>query len=191
MNTRPAFSHQWLRLTGRPRAAFSLVEVTIAIGIVAFALIPLLGMLSVGLNSYQNSNQRGPAAQAVSQIASCLRLATANADTNGKPDGTYTAAAPLNTTVTWKLDGTSKSYPLYFDEGGNITTLVGGTPPRLAAMLVLTAPNRSQGVFTPGTAQIVAAWPAVGVPAYNNGIISFTSPQGHEESTIAFGPNSP
>ena len=192
----PSRSRQ--RLSTR-RAAFSLVEVTIAIGIVAVAILPLVGLLSVGLNSYQNANQRGAAAQAVSLIASCLRSATADVDTSaGKLTGTYTAASPLhatnNTAIQWTFDGTTASYPLFFDENGNLAsfpTPAGAPRTQLAAMLVLTAPKRATGVFTPGTAQIVVAWPALGTSTYSNGKISFTNPQGHEEATVVFGSTSP
>lgn len=39
----------------RRRAGFSLVEVTIAIGIVAFAFISIIGMLPVGLSSFNDA----------------------------------------------------------------------------------------------------------------------------------------
>ena len=58
----------------RPRRAsgFSLVEVTLALGIVAFCLISLVGMFGVGLgNSRQSSDdtaQTSAAAQLVSQV---------------------------------------------------------------------------------------------------------------------------
>lgn len=46
------------------RRAFSLVEVALALGILGFALIPLMGLVSVGLNTSRDNAQR----QAGSQI---------------------------------------------------------------------------------------------------------------------------
>ncbi len=38
--------------------AFSLIEVTLALGILAFAILPLFGLLTIGLNSsHENSNR--------------------------------------------------------------------------------------------------------------------------------------
>ena len=171
--------------------AFSLVEVTLALGIVVCALLPLVGLLSVSLNSYQNSNARGPAAQAINQIASSIRSATLN-------NGIYTATPPFGS-VSWKTDGTTTvtSYNFYFYDNGQVATTPNpGKPSQLVAKLVLKAPNRNGTNFAPGTAQIAIAWPGLGAPSYtpgspatNIGTVSFVNPQGHEETTISFVPN--
>lgn len=177
------------------RKAFSLVEITLALGIVVCALLPLVGLLSVGLNSYQNSNARGPAAQAISQIASSIRSATGSATSTGV---TYMATSPFNS-ITWTVDGSTgvKSYSYYFYESGQITTTpTPGKPAQLAAMIVIKAPVHTVSSCTPGTAQIAVAWPGLGAPNYTPGnpvdsigTISFVNSQGHEETTISFVPN--
>jgi len=40
---------------GLPATAFSLIEVTIALGIFAFAMIPVIGLVSVGMKTLRNS----------------------------------------------------------------------------------------------------------------------------------------
>src|SRR5438093_9824869 len=56
-------------------AAFSLVEVTLALGVAAFCLIAVLGMLPVGLKTQQASVQQTTANEIISEIADELRAA--------------------------------------------------------------------------------------------------------------------
>src|SRR6266699_7186235 len=53
--------------------AFSLVEVTFALGVAAFCLLVLLGLLPTGLKTQQASIQQTTANQIISQIYSFLR----------------------------------------------------------------------------------------------------------------------
>lgn len=73
----PSFpaSHHSQRQALRRAAAFSLVEVTLAIGIVAFALIPIVALLPVGLKSAGDSTSESQAVNLLNSI-SADRLAT-------------------------------------------------------------------------------------------------------------------
>jgi hypothetical protein len=55
-----------------PESAFSLVEVTLAMGIAAFCLIAVFGLLPVGLMSNQNSLEQTAASSLVSAISADL-----------------------------------------------------------------------------------------------------------------------
>ena len=195
MNASVPFSH--LRHKSRvTQAGFSLVEICLALGVVAFAMVPLLGLLTVGQDSYHNANLRGRAAQVVSRLASAIQ--SGNATSNNK----YAAAAPFDPNgmapITWTLTTTPSTTPtqfppIYFDENGEITTLAssgaGWNPPQMVAMVVMTPPTTQ---FDTGKAQVAVAWPAIGAPTYSVGNgIAFVNPQGHNESTISFVPNSP
>jgi uncharacterized protein (TIGR02598 family) len=61
----------------KPRAqlssAFSLVEITLALGVAAFCLIAVLGLLPIGLKTQQASVQQTTANAIISQIAGDLR----------------------------------------------------------------------------------------------------------------------
>jgi type II secretory pathway pseudopilin PulG len=59
----------------RPAAAFSLVEITLALGVAAFCLVAILGMLPVGLNNQQTAVQQTTANAIISQIVADLRAA--------------------------------------------------------------------------------------------------------------------
>ncbi len=54
-------------------AAFSLVEITLAMGVAAFCLIAVLGMLPVGLKTQQAGVQQTTASAIISQIVTDLR----------------------------------------------------------------------------------------------------------------------
>src|SRR5437667_991792 len=54
-------------------AAFSLVEITLALGVAAFALVAVLGMLPVSLKTQQASGNQTKANSIISQIAADLR----------------------------------------------------------------------------------------------------------------------
>jgi uncharacterized protein (TIGR02598 family) len=56
------------------RSAFSLIEVTIAIGIVSFALVTLLGVVPIGLMASQEAQQQTARSQIIKQISSDLGM---------------------------------------------------------------------------------------------------------------------
>jgi len=56
------------------RSGFSLVEVTIAIGIVSFALVTLLGVVPVGLIASQDAMRQTARSQIIKQISSDLGM---------------------------------------------------------------------------------------------------------------------
>lgn len=56
------------------RSGFSLVEVTIAIGIVSFALVTLLGVVPVGLIATQDAMRQTARSQIIKQISSDLGM---------------------------------------------------------------------------------------------------------------------
>ena len=78
------------------RNAFTLVEVVLALGIVAFTVLPLLGVMSIGLNSVSSSNN----SFAIANITRSLRANFQSAD--------YATATAT----------TASSKPLYFTGAG-------------------------------------------------------------------------
>ena len=199
--------HNRLSRSSRPdRAAFSLVEVCIALGIIAFAVLPLLGLLSIGLDSYHNSVLRSRATQVLNQVAASLSRAAAVTSSTGAPTGDYVALPPLpqpsgsGTPVKWTLAAspTVQTYTLYFDENGtflnDVTPVVskGAIPPtnaRISAALVVTPPTTKYDL---GTAQITVGWPTTpgSGPFYNAPSFSYGSIQGHVDNIITLSPYS-
>jgi type II secretory pathway pseudopilin PulG len=64
-----------MKLRHSSAAAFSLIEIVIAIGVAAFCLIAVLGLLPVALKTQQASVQQTTATQILSQVAASLRAA--------------------------------------------------------------------------------------------------------------------
>lgn len=62
--------HSVLEITKNrnPRAAFSLIEVVMAIGIVAFAFISVLGLIPTGLNTFRQAIDASVGAQIVQRV---------------------------------------------------------------------------------------------------------------------------
>jgi uncharacterized protein (TIGR02598 family) len=65
-------------------AGFSLVEVIIALGIVAFAFVPLMGLLPVGLTSFRSAIDQTVLSQIVQQIGNESQQSDFDAVTNPK-----------------------------------------------------------------------------------------------------------
>ena len=68
-----------MKLPRRPLAAFSLVEVTLALGIMAFCLLAVFGLLPTGLNSDKAAIQQTAAAGMAVALAADLRQTPATA----------------------------------------------------------------------------------------------------------------
>jgi uncharacterized protein (TIGR02598 family) len=86
---------------GGYREAFSLVEVVLAIGIVAFAVLAIIGTLPIGLKSVQNAETL----QATSNIANQLRGQMQQLSFSGNPSGTNTIQQMASTINYYTTDG--------------------------------------------------------------------------------------
>jgi uncharacterized protein (TIGR02598 family) len=84
------------------KSGFSLIETVIALGIVAFALVPMIGLMPFGLSAYRNAVDQTTGARIAQQIAGEYAVSS--------------ASLPQATTQKWR----------YFDVMGEETT---GTAP--------------------------------------------------------------
>lgn len=159
---------------------FSLVEVTLALGIVSFALLATVGLLPVGLRAVKNANEQAAAANLLNAIANSLRTATS---TNGTifssrfadKDITYTAYTVSGSPVSIVWDD------LTLD--GSVGTA--NSPKRLAARLDITPPTAQ---LPTGTAVISVAWSAQASPTWNRGDQTWTGAEGSILSGVQFLP---
>lgn len=135
-------------------SAFSLVEVTLALGIAAFALVTIFGLLPIGLNSNRASIGETAATNVVSAIVADLRMA---------PTATAIAANPQLKTISpaYGVD-VAQSYTaaspkvLYLDESGQLQT--SAATARYKAAIILTPPPAASKAATCGT--VTVGWPA-------------------------------
>jgi type II secretory pathway pseudopilin PulG len=139
-------------------AAFSLVEVTLALGVAAFCLVTVLGLLPTSLKTQQSSIQQTTANQIISTIFSDLR-----ADVR-LPPGQESKVCGDDGTCEWgNLHGhwRDRALPdtLYFTKEAKQTGSVNGTPPADAVFRAKIT-YRFPPTETTSLADIRVTWPA-------------------------------
>jgi type II secretory pathway pseudopilin PulG len=139
-------------------AAFSLVEVTLALGVAAFCLIAVLGLLPTSLKTQQTSIQQTTANQIISQIFSDLRadlrlppgLAAHEGDAGFNLHGHWAQALHPDT--------------IYFTQDARQTPPGGvyqdDDPPPPDAVFRVKITYRAPPVETTSLADITVTWPA-------------------------------
>jgi uncharacterized protein (TIGR02598 family) len=128
--------------------AFSLVEVTLALGIAAFCLIAIFGLMPVGVQTNRN---------ATSQTAATNIIAAVVADLRATPKGSSTSS---QFSVTF---GTNPP-PMYFDGTGQFATTLGANS---RYQLNITW-HGSAGLRY---ADVKVTWPAAANPANASGLV--------------------
>ncbi|XHR29650.1 MAG: Verru_Chthon cassette protein B [Chthoniobacteraceae bacterium] len=126
-------------------SGFSLVEVALAIGIAAFCLISILGLIPVGLTVAQNASSQTGAVSLISAIAADLREVST----------TGTASPYFKITIP---DTTGKT--LYVDDGGQYTTDLQKLPNARYRVEVKTVSAVSGTTGSPTMQKVVVTWPA-------------------------------
>jgi hypothetical protein len=151
-------------------AGFSLVEVTLALGVAVICLLPLMALLPVASKTHQTSIQQTMANQIISQISSVLR-----ADVR-LPPGLENKVCPdppdPNEPCNWtELHGNwlRRAVPdtMYFTNEGKQTGNVNGSPPANAVFRAKIT-YRFPPSDTTSLADIAVSWPAAVDPA--NGV---------------------
>jgi uncharacterized protein (TIGR02598 family) len=126
----------------RSTAAFSLVELTLAIGIAAFCLIAVFGLVPVGVQTNRNATSQTAATNILSSVVSDIRASP--------PGQAATAKYLINRA---KLTTTT----LYFDGQGQSTTSPGANSRyRLSVKIA----NNPFGPVYPNYAWLKVNWPA-------------------------------
>lgn len=133
-----------------PSAGFSLVEVTLALGVAAFCLITIFGLLPLGIQTSQSS---------ISQTAAASLLSSVVADLRATPK---TSPTSLQYGI---IFGAAKS--LFFDgEGRSVTAADPNATPRYR--VTITFPSSPTGAFAPTFVSLKVTWPALVDPATTN-----------------------
>lgn len=172
----PAGSRESL-IEKRKNDAFSLVEVTLALGIISFALIAVLGLLPVGLRSVKNANDQAGAANVLNAIAGCVR----SASSTNSVDYTNTFSGQ---SITFSVGGaavTKNWNNLKLD--GSLETA--SDPKRISAIAIITPPANAT---TTGRGVISVAWSAQANPIWDAGNQTWTKADGSITSGMQFLP---
>jgi type II secretory pathway pseudopilin PulG len=146
-------------------AGFSLVEVTLALGVAAICLLPLLGLMPATLKTQQSSIQQTTANLIISQIQAFLR-----ADVR-LPPGQYKQVCPdppdPDVPCSWDqlhghwLQVAQPPDTLYFTHAGKQTGDVNASsPPSDAVFRAKITYNPVDPTGSTSVANIVVSWPA-------------------------------
>ncbi|MBA3960367.1 MAG: hypothetical protein H0X40_00495 [Chthoniobacterales bacterium] len=145
---------------------FSLIEVTLAIGIVGFGLIAIMGLLPVGLTSNRNAAEQAAATGILTSIASDLRATPVTTP----PGGTATSLQYQIAIPASPVSATPAPITMYFAADGSFSK-TSATGMRYRARIGF-LPNLPSPSPTPGTlvreatyALIKVSWPAPVDPA--------------------------
>ena|SRR5438094_7745403 len=146
-----------MKRSSREIAGFSMVEITLALGITAFCLLAVLGLLAAGLQTQQASIQQTTANEVISDQAGILRAAVRYppgiADKLDDPYRTLKGH--------WATVGTPDT--LYYTNEGVITGNVNVIGP--GAVFRLTLTYLQPPTETTALANIKVTWPAEVDPA--------------------------
>ena len=124
-----------------------MIEVTLALGLVSFCLIALLGLLPAGLQTVKETQERSAAANCLEKITEAIR----NAPASG---GKYTALGNYST-LSWSMGGAPvTSIFTNISITGDPVSFT--TDQRLTAYVKIVPPTDA---LSSGSAQISVAWP--------------------------------
>jgi uncharacterized protein (TIGR02598 family) len=124
----------------RSTAAFSLVELTLAIGIAAFCLIAVFGLMPVGVQTNRNATSQTAATNIIASVIADMRATTSSTS----PQYGVTFGTPRT---------------LYFDGAGQFTTVLDANS---RYRMSITFPSSPTGL---SYADIRVTWPAPADPA--------------------------
>lgn len=107
------------------KQAFSLIEIVIALGVISFALVAILGMFPVAMKASRESQEETRTAAIAQLVFSQLRSqATTNGSFSWVPDLTNTAS---NTTIPFKPStGVATNWAIFDYDGAPYTRIVDG-----------------------------------------------------------------
>ena len=151
-------------------SGFSLIEVAMAIGVAAFSLVAIGGLVPVGVNSSQSAASQTGATSLMGAVVSDLRSSVTASPTP--------AAAPKSPYFGFPI--TSGTTTLYVDESNTFAATLAGLPTARFRVTVSnvfnpTAPDRSAS-----REYVLITWPAGALPA---------NATGHMESIVALDRN--
>jgi uncharacterized protein (TIGR02598 family) len=130
--------------------AFSMVEVTLALGVAAVALLAIMSLLPVGLQNNRLSSEQTTAPRIMSAVAADLRATPKNA-----------AASPVFALPVPPNSSTSVVTAFFTAEGEHSDTIDGGSRYRLTVSF---APNPA-GSAAATFAALTLSWPAAADPS--------------------------
>ena len=166
-----------MKLRSRSIAGFSLVEVTLALGIAAFCLIAVLGLVPVGVQTNRNATSQTTATNILSSVVSDIRASPKGGTTTAK----YAVRRSKGNTTTVCFDGQGQPDPLG-GQIGNVSCRAGNWRYRLYVKIYPTVALPPSSGLTPYCANyavLKVVWPAAADPLT-------ATPSGSVETSTTF-----
>ncbi len=142
-----------MKRKGKGQAAFSLVEVVFALAVSVFCLLPILGLMAIGLTANQDTIRNTTAASLAEAITDDLRSTPTTSTNSLSPHYGLTVPAPGASQVT---------NTIYLTQDANIPsppTKPSTTQATYLATVVLTPAGLE--TLNVATARILITWPAL------------------------------
>jgi uncharacterized protein (TIGR02598 family) len=136
--------------------AFTLVEVTLALGMAAISLIAIFALLPVGLRTSYSATEQAASNDILAAVIADLR---ATAPTS--PPGNVATSAQFGIDIPGNSAGPGSTVILYFDSQDRVLPSPDGSRYRLTVMF----PPSGGGSRTATFADLKMTWPAVAEPA--------------------------
>ena len=159
--------------------AFSLVEVTLALGVAAFCLLAVFGLMPIGVQTNRNATSQTRATNILASVIADLRSTPLTS-----PPGGVTTSLQYQIPIPANPVGlaTSNVPPLFFAEDGTFSTSIQAQSRYQVNITFLrTSPNpNGSNAHLPTLAGIKLTWPAAADPA---------APSGSAEMFAAFDRN--
>ncbi len=160
-----------MRKSPTSRAAFSLVEVTLSIGIMAFTMIPLVALLGGGLQAGREAQEQNQSGRLMTLAAQSVASAVLQSS------GQWEAADPLSGLL-WDGGAGFSGGPLYFDS--ELRPMAAAANAHYVLYLRSEAPATGEM----RRVALVLAWPAPAVVTWESGRAKVTGGAGHLQNVI-------
>ena len=176
----------------RSTKAFSLVEVTVAIGITAFAFVTVLGLVPTGLKTAEAGYEQGRATEVLGTAAAAVLGqryigTTSGVRTYAFGDWLSDQQNPQTSATQYSVGGTPSSYTDFaVTEGGMIRKQGSDDPPGRYKLFVKVTPGTDN--FKPVQVYVSVAWP--GTAVWDTNTAQWKNNQGQVEATIYANPPS-
>lgn len=141
-----------MKLKPDPGAGFSLVEVTLALGVAAISLLAIFGLLPIGLQTNRNAIEQTAAVDVLSAVVADLRATPPTT-----PRGGITTSSQFRISIPSNPVTASTATTLYFSaEGQSSTSLNPDSRYRLTVTFLPNGPGSRSATL----AELKMTWPA-------------------------------
>ena len=159
----------------RSTSAFSLIELTLAIGIAAFCLITVFGLMPIAVQTNRNATSQTAGTNIIAAVIADMRATPVTTPPGGATISLqYQIPIPQN-----PVTASTTIAPIFLAQDGTFSTTM---QPSSRYRLTVTFPPNGPGVHSPTYANVKVTWPAAADPAT-------TTPSGSVEMFAAFDRN--